>query len=433
MRKGLFIGAVLATSVVTFATNGDNLIGLTPASRAMGGIGVGLPVGPVDSIFRNPAWMGLMENKFTVQFGGIIFMPKVKGRIAVPAIGYDTGYLRSKADLFLVPEIGIVHKISERLTFGLGAFGVSGMGVDYRDQQNLAKMHTTFQFMRIIPTIAFKVNEMITVAVAPHLAWGSLDMGATLCRNPNDPTTCSNASGGQSQDIGLGFQLGTGFNFGDFLFAGLIYQSPVSMKYRRVFDFDCLSIAGCDYTFEDFKLEQPQEIALGIGAIPLNNLKVGLDIRWINWSDASGYKEFGWKDQFVFSLGGEFKPTDKLSLRAGWNYGKSPIRGQNLTGSPAVTFPSSRGGVTLIDEQVAFFNLIGFPAIAEHHITIGAGYEFTKTFSVDISYVRALSKTVESSGNCPALTSNIPGGPYNCTIGAKMFQDSISVGLNWRF
>ncbi len=41
---------------VSFATNGDNLIGVTPISRGMGGIGVGMPIGPIDSVFRNPAW-----------------------------------------------------------------------------------------------------------------------------------------------------------------------------------------------------------------------------------------------------------------------------------------------------------------------------------------------------------------------------------------
>jgi long-chain fatty acid transport protein len=431
MRKGLLIGAVLSGVAVSFATNGDNLIGLTPASRAMGGIGVGLPVGPVDSVFRNPAWMGLMENKFTVQFGGILFMPKVKGRSA----GYvestssgtptyiDTGYISSRSDLFVVPEIGIVHKLSDRLTFGLGAFGVSGMGVDYRDKKGLSQMHTTFQFMRIIPAVAFKVNEMITVSFAPHLAWGSLDMGAVLCADLDgdgaiELDTCWNASGGQYQTLGIGFQVGASLNFGDFLYAGITYQSPVSMKYKNVFDSDNNNI------YEDLKLTQPQEIALGIGAAPLNNVRVGLDLRWINWSGADGYKHFGWKDQLVIAVGGEFKPTDRLALRVGWNYGRSPIRG----GDKSTTAPSAPNipdlAAPFSDFGKAWFNLIGFPAIAEHHITLGFGYEFTKTFSVDFSYVRALDKKVEA---CAAGTS--------CQVlaGAKMYQDSLSVGLNWRF
>jgi len=36
--------------------------------------------------------------------------------------------------MFVVPEVGIVHQINDKLTFGIGAFGVSGMGVDYRNK-----------------------------------------------------------------------------------------------------------------------------------------------------------------------------------------------------------------------------------------------------------------------------------------------------------
>ncbi len=422
MRKALLLGALFSSATLTFATNGDNLIGLTPASRGMGGIGVGMPVGPVDSIFRNPAWMSVMENKFTVQFGGILFMPKVKAKMDIPAVGYSTGEHKSKADTFVVPEIGIVHRISDRLVFGIGAFGVSGMGVDYRNvkdpmnQPAFQNMHTTFQFMRIIPAVAFQVNEMITVSGALHGAWGSLDMGQ-----------------GQSQALGLGAQVGASLNFGDFLYGGITYQTSVPMTYKRVFDFDCYTMGGCDGTFEDFKLEQPQEFAIGLGAAPLDGLKVGIDARWINWKDAKGYKKFGWKDQWVIAIGAEYKPIEKLSLRAGYNYGKSPIRSKNLTGAPAETFSSSGGGAVFTDDMIAFFNLVGFPAITEQHISLGAGYEFTKTFSVDVSYVHAFNKKVESSGLCAGLTGGMMGGPYNCSISAKNAQDSISVGLNWRF
>ncbi|RLJ70377.1 long-chain fatty acid transport protein [Hydrogenivirga caldilitoris] len=436
MRKALLIGALFSTATLTFATSGDNMIGVTPASRGMGGLGVGMPVGPVDSIFRNPAWMGVMENKFTVQFGGILFMPKVKarnkgyvdsnpGNNASDPMPYDTGYVKSRADTFVVPEIGIVHKISDRLVFGLGAFGVSGMGVDYRDKDGaLAQMHTTFQFMRIIPAIAFKVNEMITVSGALHGAWGSLDMGAVMCGDPTDDSTCWNASGGQSQALGIGFQVGASLNFGDFLYAGITYQSPVSMTYKNVFDADN-QMVDPNNIYEDLKLQQPQEVALGIGAAPLNGLKVGLDVRWINWKDADGYGDFKWDDQWVYALGAEYRPISNLALRIGYNYGKSPIDGgsKNLTRPSSPNIPNLNAPFSEYD--IAWFNLIGFPAITEQHLTLGVGYEFSKTFGIDVSYVRAFEKKVEAKATMMS--------PDDLTVGAKNAQDSISVGLNWKF
>ena len=139
--------------------------------------------------------------------------------------------------------------------------------------------------MRVIPTLAYRVNDAISVSGAVHLAYGSLDMGAYLC-DPNNPTRCWNAGGGQSQTYGIGAQLGIAYNMGDFVYAGLTYQSPVNMTYKRVFDSDG------NGTFEDFKLTQPQELAFGVGVKLMDNFKVGVDLRWINWKNAKGYKEF---------------------------------------------------------------------------------------------------------------------------------------------
>jgi long-chain fatty acid transport protein len=77
MRKAILASALLGAVSLSFATNGDNLIGVFPASRGMGGIGVGMPVGPTDTIFRNPAWMTYYKG-FNMSFGGILFFPEVK-------------------------------------------------------------------------------------------------------------------------------------------------------------------------------------------------------------------------------------------------------------------------------------------------------------------------------------------------------------------
>jgi long-chain fatty acid transport protein len=396
MRKVILVSALLSAVGISFATNGDNLIGVSPASRGMGGIGVGMPVGPTDTIFRNPAWMTYYKG-FNMSFGGILFFPEVKAK-------YNNASATSQSKMFVVPEVGIVHQINDKLTFGIGAFGVSGMGVDYRNEPGLLRMHTTFQFMRIIPAIAYKVNDAISISGALHLAYGSLDMGAV--------TSGGNTGGGQSQTYGIGAQFGIAYNMGDFVYAGLTYQSPVSMTYKRVFD------SNGDNQFEDLKLTQPQELAFGVGVKPMNNLKVGMDIRWINWKNAKGYKEFQWNDQWVIALGGEFKPTQKLALRAGYNYGKSPIRGGTKDTTPNKTIPNFAAPFS--DFRIAMFNLIGFPAITEHHITLGLGYEFTKNFGIDLAYKHAFNKKVSATG----------GTNY---VEAQNAQNAISIGLNWKF
>jgi long-chain fatty acid transport protein len=419
MRKVLSSAAILAVAGSAMATNGDNMIGVTPASEAMGGLGVGMPIGSVDSIFRNPAWMN-SEKGFTVSFGGILFMPDVKARYSGSTLG-DTGYVSSRANFFTVPEIGITNRINDQVVVGIAAYGVSGMGVDYRNKDGrLANMHTSLQFMRIIPAVSYQVNPNLSVGVGLDLAWGSLDMGATMRDNLNN---LYNAGGGQSSSYGIGAQLGIGYKIGD-LTVGFNYQSPISMKYKHVFD------SNNDKIFEDLKLQQPQEVAAGIGYKVLPNLKVGLDLRWINWSDADGYKQFKWKDQTVIAVGGEYQVNPALKLRAGYNYGKSPIRSYSgLSGTNANTIPSL--AQPFPDFNVQWFNLIGFPAITEHHITLGGSYQFTKNFAVDLAYVHAFEKKVESSGR--NVYDRTTPSSENATVGAKNSQNEVGVALRWSF
>ena len=61
---------------------------------------------------------------------------------------------------------------------------------------------------------------------------------------------------------------------------------------------------------------------------------------------------FGWENQTVFKFGLAYDWSDKIALRTGWNYGKSPI-------------PSDNGAL--------LFNILA-PATTQHHFTLGATY-----------------------------------------------------------
>jgi long-chain fatty acid transport protein len=175
-------------------------------------------------------------------------------------------------------------------------------------------------------------------------------------------------------------------------------------------------------SFQDLKLEQPQELAFGVGVAPTDKWNVGADVRWINWSNADGYKDFGWKDQWVFALGTSYKLTPKLTLRAGFNYARSPIRSNNWN-NPTSTNIS---GGQFNQYQLDLFNLYGFPAITEEAVTVGGSYQFTNSFGVSLAYEHDFQHSVTDTGTCPS-------GSGTCSIGAKNAEDALNVALEWRF
>ena len=75
---------LLAVGVTpVWATNGDNLMGVGPISRSMGGVGIAAPQDAISAVFANPAGMcfGPYCPNSEFNFAGTVFMPKVNAKI----------------------------------------------------------------------------------------------------------------------------------------------------------------------------------------------------------------------------------------------------------------------------------------------------------------------------------------------------------------
>lgn len=418
MRK-IFILLTVLTLVATMAsmamaTNGDNLISIGPISRSMGGVGIAAPQDAISAVFSNPAAMcfGPYCPGSEFNFAGTLFIPKMDAKVNdISADGADKVYA--------IPAIGLSVPITNTFPlwrFGLAAYGVSGLGVDYRDTSIdqprffdfgpfgqfplVAGEYTQLQIMKFSPSIAFQPNEKFSLGLAAHIVYANLDL-----RN------------GSSFNYGFGVQLGALYKLTDSISIGATYISPQEVDHEDVRDFDGDGIA------DDLTLEAPQQLGVGIALAPIKDMfLIEVDGRWINWEDAKGYKDFDWRDQWVFAIGAQFKPTKKLALRAGYNYGRNPVREHN--GFVGTDFTSVQGK-TLPVYYFETFRTIGFPAYVAQHITAGFGYEFSKKFAVNFGYTHGFKEKNIESG------TNIAGQPV--TLESSLTEDSLEFGLTWRF
>ncbi len=388
MRKVKFAFLSLGLAGLGFATNGDLLIGVGAVSRSMGGIGIALKTDPDSVIFSNPALMSEFE-RTTFTFGGTLFMPHTKGRVGNNTFSTSA---TSEAKYFAIPSIAVIQPLGKNWTFGIAAYGISGMGVDYRNTDvdcnpldGKRGCYAIFQMMEISPSIAYRFDDSFSVGFGLDVAYGALDLGE-----------------GMSSDYKVGFQAGILYKFSESLSVGAVVKSPIPFHFNRVMRF------GNSTELSDMNLEQPWQFGIGIGFKPLPDLRVGFDVNYIKWSDAEGYKDFGWDDQWVFKVGGEYKVNETFTLRAGYNYGKSPVDGRTIPADPQL-------------EGAECMRIIGFPAIVEHHLTLGVGVKLTEFLRLDLSYMHAFENSVESRA---------ADGNY---WKSKLSEDSISFSLTWSF
>jgi len=312
---------------------------------------------------------------------------------------------------------------------GMGMWGTAGMGVDYRnahiDPMDSGNMHmvTNLQLMQFGVPIAYKYDGY-SVAITPILQYGALDIGY------ND--FMGNSVGdGIAQDLQFGYSMGATYDFTangvDGLILGVVYKSKIEMDYSN-------QLSKATQPFVDVGifpapmgdiLEQPAEIGIGI-AYSMENHSFAFDYRQIAWSDAQGYQDFGWEDQDVYAFGYEYH-QDNWILRLGYNYASNPLS-ELPSGSqviPAGSYAMAGG------DALNLFNLLGFPATAEEHYTIGGTYEFSEVFSVDLAYVYAPETTTTMStivGLNPQ-TGDIYTGPST----VEHTENSISFQLTYKF
>lgn len=386
---------MLILSVPAWATNGSNLIGVGPTSRAMGGVGVAAPQDAIAAIFANPAAMffGPDAAGSEATFSGTFFNPTVKSSIRY---GTTTNTAESQMNPSAVPAIGIRTPLSDRFQFGIGAYGVSGMGVDYKEQGPLYQnLYTKLEVMKFAPNVAYLATPNLSIGAGVSVDYQNLDLGS-----------------GGSHGYAYGLQIGALYRIGIFNL-GASYTTPQSVDHENVVDFDG------DGNYDNLELENPAIYALGIAANLTKKLLVEFNYKFIPWSEAAGYGDFDWNNQSVYAIGAQYRIADKFTLRAGYNYAENPVNahpGFNLAGTTNVQ------GISVPNSSYESFRILGFPAVVEQHLTLGFGWEMTDKLLLNLSYMRAFEQEISQADSSDTLA-----------LSSSLEENTFSLGLTFRF
>ncbi len=286
-----------------------------------------------------------------------------------------------------------MFRTNEKLTVGIAALGTAGMGVDYASDPNGDRLMTSYTNARVAPAIAYRLSDQVSVGLALNLMWAQ--MSFELGGQPK----FSNAN-----SFGYGATAGITYTPADIVTIGAAFET------RSYFQDFTWNIGGTDFALA---FDQPMVASLGAAVRPAAGLLVALDAQWINWSDTLGKDlpkftkpagapsfDMQWSDQWVVKVGAQYEipGLKELKVRAGYNYGKTPLDAANFQAN------------------------MSFPAIAEHHITVGAGYD-AGTWGVNAAFVYSPEATISFSD--PALGIN--------SVESKMSQTAFELGGTYRF
>jgi len=419
VKKGIFLKGLISFFVIlsfmatsSYAANGIKLIGVGPVQRAVGGVSVGLPLDTGTTV-TNPAGMTEVGGRVDVNLLLVGIDAEYRAKSKAGLVTANENTLTSDMGLFLLPSFGFIIPINDEFTFGIGCYPVSGIGVDYDTNLYLNVTYIKYMCYKLAPALSYNFNDVVILGAAPNFNYATLSYeAATTEEQPHH----------DGISYGIGFTASMLFKPlalldtelpKDLITLGLAYESK-----QWFLDFRYNTRLGDDKL--EFNL--PQSISWGIGVKPNERFRIGADMSWINWSDTQGKMKpaytknssnaalwnASWKDQLVYKIGGEYdvlvdNVVKKLTLRAGYNYGKHPLR------------------------SIRPFEDVALPTILEHHITCGAGVDITENIGVNIAFVYAPQITLIASNNATAE------GVFLDEINTKVSAWTIDVGLTYKF
>jgi long-chain fatty acid transport protein len=389
--------AALTAAAPAAATNGMRMIGFGPVQNSMGGVSIAAPLDAAVTV-TNPAGLSAVAPR--VDLAVQAFMPSVEYD-AQWSMGGPPANASQESDrpTDFLPTIGAVFRAQDRLTIGLAALGTAGMGVDYAGGQPTSlygsTTYTSYSNLRVAPAAAYKVNDALSVGLAVNLmyAWMKYQAG------PGAPLHDT------AYAFGYGATLGLTYQASERVTLGAAYETQ---SFFQDFEFD---VAG---QTQALRFDQPMIASVGAAVRPAQGLLLAADVQWINWAATNGKDlpewsknplgepawNLGWSDQWVLKVGAEYAPgaVKGLKLRAGYDYGKSPL------------------------DETRAFESIAFPAIAEHHITLGAGYE-TGKWAVNLAGVYSPESKLSGSNPAQGILA------YDVTMSQLAFE----LGAAYRF
>jgi long-chain fatty acid transport protein len=414
IRLALLLSFLILIFRAHASTNGDNLLGVGASSRALGGVGVASPQDALGAISTNPAALSFLpdEQESETELSFTFFVPHVSA--SVGSLTAD-----SAAKTYIIPSLSLAGPLGAKddpWQYGFAVYGATGLGVDYRHTAIdttlaptpyplVAGGHTQLQVLEAAPSLAYRISSEWSAGLALNAGYGRLDLGS-----------------GSKNGLGLGAQPGLSFKASEQLAVGFAYVTPQAITYKGVTDLDG------DGKPDNLELESPQQVKFGVGYQPVpGSLLIAWDLQWVNWGGAKGYKDFDWQDSWVFGLGVQFDAIPRrLVIRAGYSFGNNPVKthnGWNGTGAPANV--TNVQGKFVNNYYYETFRVIGFPAIVEHHVSLGLGYRLGDRSSLDVGYTHAFKNTITEQG------TNLLGAPV--TLSSRLSEDSFELGLKYRF
>ena len=350
----------------------------------------------------------------------------------------DNHWCSNSHQVWPIPHGYISHQLNDKVWLGAGMYTRWGLGHSYPDGwageslmaaypekggMGSALKSITMLTSTINPTVAYKLNDMFSVAAGVSYTWGYLSLNNQLyAKGAHVGDVRVHSENGHS----FGYNLALHAKFNEHWSAGLTYRSHERMKFngsarvRGGSTAEMLAAAGGLYNSRGkATIVIPDVISLGVAYKPTNRLSFEVDAAYTVWSrwrnlqvnllsNNPVYGEHGpsgidqqknWRDTWACSVSAEYWALDWLALRAGVLYETSPLNGE-------------------------YYNDYYIPTNGRLQFATGFGLKY-ENWTLDFAYIYMLEREVN-------LKAHGSGDTVNGTFG-NGYDHTFALTLGYKF
>jgi long-chain fatty acid transport protein len=385
----------------------------------------------VGGSYWNPAIIsGLPRSEFLI--GSQFLIPSIHLQSSFPAgsIGgvfppnNRSGTSRSDGGVAAVPVGIAAFRLSDDSpwTFSLGSQFLIGGGVNFPGSASnpVVSPHNPPRSFGLGPiysnlTVGVssiiasrQVTDRLAIAAGPLIAVESLSADPATFAAPNQRFLTGGyptfpAAFHQRPFWGAGFQVGLLYEMNEDWNLGFSYKSPI---WQERWGFNAADANGLPKRI-GVQAGLPAIYSWGVAYKGLPKTLIDLDLRYLDYANTSLFGSeappqgtgLGWRSVFAVALGGQYRATERLTLRMGYLFNTNPV-------------PSAR---TLLNVEL--------PAISQHLLTFGTSLKVTEDITFSVAYTHAFRNSINGR------LFEIPG----TSVREDVQVDSIIAGLNIQF
>lgn len=351
MKLNLRFSRIILLALAVLSPKAYASNGIYPQAFSSGfgisGAGTALPI-EANNVEANPALLSRMHQHWTI-FGGTRYNITKLNSSPAPIGNKSVGRQTDILPWVPIGEVGLCMRPNERWAYGLGSAG-GGNLVKY-DQSIIAGPAQAGRYNRQLKELFALLNPTIAYNVSCNQSYGaSLILGvsqlkADIAQPPTSPTPFAETAGNNlaSYILGIGARIGGFWVLTDWLNMGASVSTPVwfqaNTRYKDVLK---------------HHLAIPAIARIGFDFHICDSTHLLIDFKEIFYREVKTFgSDLGWKNQFIFIIALQQQLTCNLIASVGYNYGRSPIRCNNV-----------------------LINGLGLSAIGEHNIGGGIRYSF---------------------------------------------------------